>query len=99
MPIYERFHVSEWSALYVDGELDTYGDHYLVDDRIAALLGVEDCDSDAWLLEDGRTPRTTVEEIEIEQERRDSVSERVEAKMAEARALMEEAARIREGLA
>lgn len=31
----------EWSALYVDGVLDRVGDHYLVDDRIAELAGVE----------------------------------------------------------
>lgn len=30
----------EWSALYVDGELDTYGDHYLSDERIRELAGV-----------------------------------------------------------
>jgi len=31
----------EWSALYIDGELDRMGDHYLIDERIAELLGVE----------------------------------------------------------
>lgn len=31
----------EWSALYIDGELDRMGDHYLIDERIAELFGVE----------------------------------------------------------
>lgn len=32
----------EWSALYgPDGALITYGDHYIVDDKIAELLGAD----------------------------------------------------------
>lgn len=31
---------NEWSALYVDGELDRVGDHYLIDERIADIAGV-----------------------------------------------------------
>lgn len=40
----------EWSALYVDGHLDTYGDHYLCEERIHQLCGVRFVDDDAWLL-------------------------------------------------
>lgn len=41
---------NDWSALYVDGELETVGDHYLVDERIALLCGVELRDGDEFLL-------------------------------------------------
>ena len=39
----------EWSALYVDGKLDTVGDHYLADDRIRELAGVEVIHGDDFL--------------------------------------------------
>jgi TfoX/Sxy family transcriptional regulator of competence genes len=35
------FQGEEWSALYIDGELDTVGDSYLVDERIASLVKVQ----------------------------------------------------------
>lgn len=41
----------EWSALY-DADTDnlvTYGDHYIVEDKIAELLGVEVVDSDLFV--------------------------------------------------
>lgn len=31
----------EWSALYINGKLDTFGDHYLVDERIQEIFSVE----------------------------------------------------------
>jgi hypothetical protein len=40
---------SDWSALYVDGELDKVGDHYVIDERISALLQVDVRDSDAFM--------------------------------------------------
>lgn len=39
----------EWSALYVDGKLDTVGDHYLISERLEDLLGVEVVESDAFM--------------------------------------------------
>jgi len=41
---------NDWSALYIDGELDRVGDHYLIDERISALTGVVEVSSDAFLL-------------------------------------------------
>jgi len=41
---------NDWSALYVDGELETVGDHYMVDERIALLCGVEVRDGDEFML-------------------------------------------------
>ena len=50
MPNLVRFAGSDdWSALYVDGHLDRVGDHYLIDDRIAELAGVQSVSSDAFL--------------------------------------------------
>lgn len=39
----------DWSALYIDGQLDTVADHYLVDERISELLGVETVSSDDFM--------------------------------------------------
>jgi hypothetical protein len=39
----------DWSALYVDGELDRVGDHYLIDERIQELYKVEDIRSDNFM--------------------------------------------------
>lgn len=40
----------DWSALYIDGRLDTVGDHYLIDERIAEISQVEVRDSDNFLM-------------------------------------------------
>jgi len=39
---YQRVIGADWSALYADGALVIYGDHYIVDDRIADILGIDD---------------------------------------------------------
>lgn len=39
----------EWSALYVDGKLEKYGDHYLVEEHLRLLLGVTTISSDNFL--------------------------------------------------
>lgn len=36
----------EWSALYVDGKLDTAGDNYLADERIRELFGITNINED-----------------------------------------------------
>ncbi len=40
----------EWAALYVDGRLKEVGDRYRSDDLIADYLGVEEVDSDDFML-------------------------------------------------
>lgn len=57
---------NDWSALYVDGELDRVGDHYLIEERIAELCDVELRDGDEFLLGSNRKVDTaqTLEEIE-----------------------------------
>lgn len=54
----------EWSALYVDGELVTYGDHYIVDERIAELFGIEMRYDDNFLASENDIPFKTLAEIE-----------------------------------
>lgn len=61
----------DWSALYIDGELDIVGDHYLIDERISELAGVTRRDSDSFMRdgEDRSSVAQTLEEIqEFEQE-------------------------------
>lgn len=43
----------EWSALYVNGDLDTYGDHYLADERLQTLFGVHVTHTNDWYRGDG----------------------------------------------
>lgn len=65
---YVRYSGSDdWSALYIDGKLDRVGDHYLIDERISQLLGVEDISSDDFLR--GGNQREDVAEslLDIEQ--------------------------------
>lgn len=53
----------EWSALYVDGELDKRGDHDVVDERISELLSVENRYSNDFLIDD-YTVHDTLADIE-----------------------------------
>lgn len=41
---------NDWSALYVDGNLETVGDHHMVDERIASLCNVELREGDDFLM-------------------------------------------------
>lgn len=71
MTQYIRYYEGEWSALYVDGKIAKYGDHYIVDEWIATHLGVEDRYSNDFLKEDGRTVFPTLEEVHAKQEERE----------------------------
>lgn len=98
MTKYERFHSGEWSGLYVDGKLVKYGDHYIVDEYLSSLLGVEDYyDDDSWL-EEGDKPLQTIEEVERAQDRRSEAEEEAAMKVAQANALMEQAKEILKGV-
>jgi len=39
----------DWSALYLDGKLIQLGDHYLVQEKIEEIFGIEVYDSDDFL--------------------------------------------------
>jgi hypothetical protein len=52
----------EWSGLYVDGELIRHGDHYLADEALYEMFGVQIVDDPAWLLGgDGVRPHAPAE--------------------------------------
>lgn len=57
---------NDWSALYVDGNLETVGDHHNVDERIAELCGVELREGDDFLMGSHKRIDTadTLDEIE-----------------------------------
>lgn len=57
----------EWSALYIDGKLDSFGDSYQQEERIQNLFGVKVVQDSPWLLGGNgrnREPAQTVEDIE-----------------------------------
>lgn len=71
----------DWSALYIDGKLDTVADHYLVDERISQLLGVKTVSSDNFMR--GGTQRKDVAETI------DEIGEYVIAHLEKARQIRE----------
>ena len=96
-----RYQTGEWSGLYIDGYLDTYGDHYLVDERMGELLQVEYRDSNSWLDDDKRFPiqkLAEVEERELQAQADLDYAAQWRAKAAELKAeaeeLLEAAARV-----
>lgn len=66
---------NDWSALYVDGDLEIVGDHTQVDERIAEICNVEVRIGDDFLMGGSNRDRAaqTLEELETYQNR---VSER-----------------------
>ena len=98
MTSYVRYQGEEWAALYIDGKLDTVGDSYLSDERIAQILGVEEHSDDAFLR--GGNSRSDVAQTLDElhayvNEREDKLARAAELR-AQAAALEAEAATLRE---
>lgn len=78
----------DWSALYVDGRLETVGDHYLIDERIRHLCQVETIQSDDFL-RGGKTYADVAQTLgDIQQWQRDRAQT---AQDAERRRMAEEA--------
>jgi hypothetical protein len=81
---YTRYTGEEWSALYDDnGNLVAYGDHYIVDDKIAQLFGVIDIQSDDFFTPSGVDVYESLSEIPVRDDER--VAE-LEAEVARLRA-------------
>lgn len=80
---------SDWSALYVDGELRTVGDHYLISEAIENLFKIEVIQSDSFL--QGGNQYSDVAKTVQEIEAYDQV---VQDKMQKARKLREQARRL-----
>ncbi len=95
---------SEWSALYVDGKLDRIGDHYLIEERIAELLGVEmredaECNDflrggDGVARTGGPSPAQTLAEAEAYGEERAQALAEAENMLTNSRELAHRAAEI-----
>lgn len=95
----------EWSALYVDGELDRIGDHYRIDERIAELLGVEVREGaegsdflrggDGVARTGGPSPAQTLAEAEAYTEERDRAVHEADDMIRKADELAREAAKIK----
>ena len=56
----------EWTAVYLDGELQRVGDHYLANEWLQERCGVKVVDDDAFMLGDpfGKCIATSLEEVE-----------------------------------
>jgi hypothetical protein len=88
----------EWSALYIDGNLAEYGDHYIVKEAIYAIVGVDEESDDSWYREvtftvgEGRTARKryktevaqTLEQRDAWKSEREVAAEKIAALKAEA---------------
>lgn len=84
---------SDWSALYVNGQLATYGDHYIIDEWIAEYVGIINENSDSFLLgtsggRNGKIAQTTAE-IEAYDRMRDEAKLKLRALHAEAKKISE----------
>lgn len=92
----------DWSALYIDGELVVFGDHYLSDEKISELLGVEEINSNDFMGGGNNSSDvlTSLEDIEAYQRKKDFLLEEEESTrtslLVEAEKLEQEAQRLRE---
>ena len=86
----------DWSALYIDGKLDRVGDHYMIDERISEIVGVETIYSDDFLRggdsrdDVAETTEQITEYGDLKAERENRASEL----RMQARRLLEEAERL-----
>lgn len=80
---------NEWSALYVDGTLDRVGDHYLVDERLRELLGVETVQSDDFMRggDSREHVAPTLHDLYLWSENRDALHREAQALREQAAAL------------
>lgn len=67
----------EWSALYIDGKLVKYGDHYLVDEHIYEMFGIQVDESSDWMRGDtsGMDVAQTLDEVEQYRSEREAAQE------------------------
>lgn len=83
----------DWSALYVDGQLHTYGDSYLAEEAIRSIVGVRVVDDNAWLRGGNGTgrngnppPASTLDEVHgymVERSERESRARNLRERAAE----------------
>jgi hypothetical protein len=90
---------NEWSALYIDGKLDKYGDHYIVDERIEELLGVEVRNSDAFVLDDDHTVCPLLTDVEDRKTMLESIAIREKKMRDDAADLLAQADQLQKDIA
>ena len=96
MPSLVRYEGSgEWSALYVDGRLDVYGDHYLIEERISELCGVETIQSDSFMMGNEHIPATSLGEVDAYESLAANAEAEAERLEAEAERLRQQARVVR----
>lgn len=84
-----------WSALYLDGNLVSHGDHHNVIEKLVELIGVEWRQDDAFLAGDGRTVLQTVQQVETRVANREADLKQADEYEGHAKSLQEKAARLR----
>lgn len=93
----EIHYSDDWAALYVDGQLDRVGDSYLAEERVMELIGVTVVHDNAFMRgqhkRDGVAP--TVEEVEQFRAQRETNRRTADELEAQAKELLEDAARLR----
>lgn len=63
----EIHRADEWSGLYLNGELQTYGDHHHAEEWLYERFGVKVVDNPSWLVND--KPYATLGEMREAQEK------------------------------
>lgn len=81
----------EWSAVYVDGIIQHYGDTYTCDEWLHNYFGVKMVDESPWLLADGRTPLRTLAEVHAAVDAAADAEARAAELRSQAAALLKEA--------
>ena len=95
-----RYRDEEWSALYINGELDTVGDSYLSDDRISELLDITEISDNAFLqggdsYEDVAKTLEEVEAYSLKQNEAEEILAEAEVLQLKAEELLRQAAELR----
>ena len=85
----------EWTMVYLNGELQQAGDHYLADEWLQERMGVEVVQDDAgFCIPDGHSALRSLTEVQAAMEEAAERTRRAEELRAQADALRSEADRI-----
>ena len=90
----------DWSALYLDGKLIQLGDHYLVQEKIEEIFGIEVYDSDDFLRGGNSREHAaqTLEEVNEYRSKRSQIELDALLLEAQARSLEAQARKLRDSL-
>jgi hypothetical protein len=84
----------EWTMVYVNGELERAGDHYLADEWLQIEVGVKVVDDEAGVCLPGGHPLSTLAEVHKAMDAREQRAEVAAAYRAEAEILIAKAAEL-----